>query len=57
MTIRDIVKEKQPREYLKLTKIAEARTLRPQITEQDIKDCMKHDAYRRKGGAIKQVRW
>ena len=56
MTIKDILIEKQPNEYLKLIRLK--RSLGPQkITEKDVRECMKHDAHRRKRGAIKQIRW
>lgn len=57
MTIKDILIEKQPNEYLKLIRLK--RSLSPQpISEKEIRECMKHDAWKRgKGGAIRQVRW
>ena len=52
MSIEDRLKEKQPDVYKRLMEI------RPKpITEKDIRECMSHGAWKRKGGAMKQVRW
>lgn len=57
MTIKDILLEKQPEKYLKLIKLKKSLSSRS-ISKKDIRDCMKHDAYRRgKGGAMRQVKW
>lgn len=57
MTIKDILIEKQPNEYLKLIRLKQSLGPQP-ISEKEIRECMKHDAWKRgKGGAIRQVRW
>lgn len=56
MTIKEILIEKQLEAYIKLLWLK--RSLGPQsITERDIKECMRQNAYKRgKGGALRQIR-
>lgn len=54
MSIEDRLKEKQPDVYKMLMDI---RPKPLKITEADIRECMGPGAWKRKGGAMKQVRW
>ena len=53
MKMGDIMREKQPEILTKLKKPVPQK----KISKSDIRDCMRHDAYRRSRGAVKQVRW
>lgn len=50
MRIKDIIKTNQPGTYSKL------RNKKEELTEKDIKELMNHSSYRRRSGAIRQVR-
>lgn len=57
MKIREILKEAQPKSYLKLVKKKRSKKKTEKLTEKELKELMGHSAYKREtGGAIRQVR-
>jgi len=52
--VREIIKEKQPKEYSKLKD--RHSKYKEKLTEREINELMSHSFYKRQGGAIRQVR-
>lgn len=51
MKIREIVKEKQPKEFNKMNKLRNKK-----FNENELKDLMSHSSYKRKNGALRQIK-
>lgn len=52
MRIKDIIKETQPKELKKLDKLRK----KDELSENEIKELMSNRVYKRKNGALRQVR-
>ncbi|HBI6994838.1 hypothetical protein [Clostridium perfringens] len=52
MRIKDIIKETQPKELKKLNKLRK----KDELSESEIKELMSNRVYKRKNGALRQVR-
>lgn len=52
MRIKDIIKETQPKELKKLDKLSK----KDELGESEIKELMRNRVYKRKNGALRQVR-
>ncbi|EHK2400132.1 hypothetical protein WHY64_09370 [Clostridium perfringens] len=52
MRIKDIIKETQPKELKKLDKLRK----KDELSESEIKELMSNRVYKRKNGALRQVR-
>ena len=52
MKIREIVKGKQPKEFNKINKLRDKK-----FNENELKDLMSHSSYKRKNGALRQIKW
>ncbi|MEG3040882.1 MAG: hypothetical protein RR891_02685 [Clostridium sp.] len=55
--IENIIRETQPEDFSKLKNIQHTKTKKVEkLTERDLKELMGHSSYKRKGGAIRQVK-
>ncbi|AOY53853.1 hypothetical protein [Clostridium perfringens] len=52
MRIKDIIKETQPKEFKKIDKLNK----KEEFTEKELKELMSNRAYRRRNGALRQIK-